>query len=201
MQCFKNNCAIDTGLTPLTELHCNYVIYIMKVALIGKICSGKSYISSYLNEVHDFNVYSFGQPVKKFAKEIFNLKTKDRAIIQDFAQKMKELDSDVWIKYILNQMNTDKNENIVVDDVRFPNEYKALQNENFIFIRLLISSEFQKNRIISTYGKEQGNQHIMRINDISESYTDKLQAEYTINITKQNEKSIYKTIDALLKTI
>ena len=41
----------------------------------------------------------------------------------------------------------------------------------------------------------------MRINDISESYTDKLQAEYTINITKQNEKSIYKTIDALLKTI
>jgi len=172
----------------------------MKIALIGKICSGKSHVSSYLKDIHGYRVFSFGAPVKRFAKNIFNLKTKDRAIIQDFAQKMKEIDSDVWINYVLNQIDTETAEHIVVDDVRFPNEHDALKEQNFTFIKLIISPELQRERIHSTYGDDAPN-HILRIQNISENHIDKLKAEYTINITKQNENSLCRTIDALLKTI
>lgn len=50
----------------------------MRIAFIGKICSGKSYAAKYLQDNHNFEILSFGEPVKKYATEIFNLKFKDR---------------------------------------------------------------------------------------------------------------------------
>lgn len=43
-------------------------------------------------------------------KEIFGVEWKDRELIQDFAEKVKEIDRDVWI----NMLDKD---NVVIDDV------------------------------------------------------------------------------------
>ena len=172
----------------------------MRIALIGKICSGKSFVSSHLENTSNFKVYSFGDAVKKYAKEIFKLKSKNRKIIQDFGQKMKEIDENVWINYVIYKINKDNAENIIVDDVRFPNEYKILKKMDFIFIKLNISEELQRIRIKNTY-KEDYEIHLERINDISENYINDIPSNYAVNITLIDETNILRYIDNIILNI
>ena len=48
----------------------------MRIAICGKICSGKSYLAKYLANKYDAEIYSFGYGVKKYCKEIFDMKIK-----------------------------------------------------------------------------------------------------------------------------
>lgn len=170
----------------------------MKIALIGKMCSGKSTIANYLKNNYNYKILSFGQPVKQYATEIFGLKNKNRAIIQDFAQKVREIDDEVWIKYLIRKYREENYSNIVVDDVRFPKELKALKQEGFVIIKINITKEFQIERIKNTYIENYEN-HIDRTNDISESYIEQLSAEYSYDMNKNTEKLIYNFIENILQ--
>jgi len=170
----------------------------MKIAIIGKICSGKSTCAQYLRDKYDFKIHSFGAPVKKYAKEIFNEKLKNRKLIQEFAQKIKEIDNDVWVNYLLNNINM--NDNIIIDDLRFPNEYSALKKKGFIIVKLLISKEFQEERIKITYPQNYTT-HLNRLNDISESFTDSLLEDYSFTVTEKSEDSLENFIDQLITKI
>ena len=170
----------------------------MKLALIGKMGSGKSTCADYLNKNHNFKILSFGEPVKKYAKEIFNDTTKNRQLIQDFAQKIKEIDQDVWVNYLLR--NVKYSENIVVDDLRFPNEYAALEKAGFKFIKLIISNKFQIERLKKTYPNNYNN-HISRRNDISESYINLLQADYFFNMNHYTETKLNSCLDNIVKKL
>ena len=98
----------------------------MKIALIGKMGSGKTTLAKYIEERYGYSLLSFATPVKKYAKELFNVHTKDRAFLQAFGQKMKEIDPDIWVNCIIRQIITDS---VIIDDVRFPNEYAALKKD------------------------------------------------------------------------
>ena len=74
----------------------------MKVALCGKMGSGKSYVSTHLVNLNYIRL-GFGDAVKKYCKEIFNMDYKDRHLLQKFAKSMRDIDPDVWIKYIENK--------------------------------------------------------------------------------------------------
>ena len=167
----------------------------MKIAIIGKICSGKSYLANYLKDKHNFEILSFGEPVKKYAKEIFNLKFKNREIIQKFAQSVKEIDNDVWVKYLINNLDKHKDKHIVIDDLRFKNEQFALKKRGFIFIKLEIIKDYQIERIKKTY-PDHYDVHISRLNDISENNT--LEYDYEFKITKESEDQLIKFIDTIL---
>lgn len=169
----------------------------MKIAIAGKLCSGKSFLAKYLQSKLDCNIYSFGYGVKKYCKEIFNMEYKDRKLLQDFAQKMREIDNDVWIKYTIRYINNDKNEHILLDDLRFPNEANYLKEAGFTIIRLIIDDTLQKERIQKTY-PESYKEHLLRKNDISESFIDKLPFDYNILINENNEKMITNIIDNIL---
>ena len=170
----------------------------MKVAIIGKMGSGKSTCAKYLEDKYNFKIHSFGGPVKKYAKEIFNEKDKNRELIQTFAQKIKEIDNDVWVKYLINDIN--HLDNIVVDDLRFPNEYSVLKKEGFTIIKLIISEKFQEKRIKQTYPNNYLS-HLTRRNDISESYTDSLDADYNFNISESSENNYEEFLDNIIKNL
>lgn len=170
----------------------------MKLAIIGKMGSGKSTCADYLHKKHNFKILSFGEPVKKYAKEIFNDTTKNRKLIQDFAQKIKEIDPDVWVNYLLR--NVKDSENIVIDDLRFPNEYSALEKVGFKFIKLNISDNFQIERLKKTY-PENYNNHISRRNDISESFVNLLQADYFFNVNEGTESKLNSSLDNIVKKL
>ena len=89
---------------------------------------------------------------------------------------------------------------IIIDDLRFPNEYSALKKKGFIIVKLLISKEFQEERIKITYPQNYTT-HLNRLNDISESFTDSLLEDYSFTVTEKSEDSLENFIDQLITKI
>ena len=126
----------------------------MKIAITGNICSGKSYLSRILMKKYNLELYSFAEKIKKISTDLFKVQHKDRILIQTIADKMKEIDPDIWIKYLLTEIN-DK-ENIIIDDLRFENEVKYLKEHGFVdqahgfFEDILKSSRAAGQRVAGT---------------------------------------------------
>ena len=138
----------------------------MKIAIIGKMCSGKSTIAQIIMDYDSsYKTFSFGGAVKKYAKEIFNMQGKDRSLLINFANKMRDIDENVWVRPVIEESRLF--ENCIVDDVRYQNELDALVNDNWIVIKLNISEELQKERIRETY-PENYEDHLKNINHLSE---------------------------------
>jgi hypothetical protein len=116
------------------------------------MCSGKTTLCNYLCSVEPrFQIFSFGKKVKEVGIDLFGMDplTKDRPLLTSLGQKMREIDSEVWINYVIEQ-NKDK-DFCLVDDLRYQNEYEALIKNGFKIIQLNISDELQGKRIREIY--------------------------------------------------
>jgi len=176
----------------------------IKIAIIGKICSGKTTIINKLLELKEYNfkVYNFGDYVKKYLYEIFDINiieniNKPRKLIQDFAENMKILDNDVWIKLLKKDINKhisrDISNIIIVGDVRFYNEYQMLKDLGFIFIKLDINKDLQIERIKNTYPNNY-QEHLERLEHISEINIDNFKYDYNIDVNNDLEIIINQLI-------
>ena len=124
----------------------------MKVAICGKMCSGKSSLAKYIQDSDSrFKILSYGQKVKDISTELFNMTIKDRTLIINVASKMREINPDVWSNYVLKK--SQHIEYCIIDDLRFQNELDGLINDgsDWIFIKLNISKELQTKRIKLLY--------------------------------------------------
>ena len=103
----------------------------MKIAIYGPMCSGKSTVANIINE-HDnrYKIYSFGQKIKDLAVELFDMEGKNRSLLITIADKMRDIDKDIWVKYIMKQVK-DK-DNCIIDDLRFQNELNYLKGWKII---------------------------------------------------------------------
>tara|TARA_B100000700_G_scaffold283741_1_gene336416 strand:+ start:259 stop:759 length:501 start_codon:yes stop_codon:yes gene_type:complete len=149
----------------------------MKIAIYGPMCSGKSTIASIIKENNsDYEIFSFGQKIKDLAKELFNMEGKDRTLLITIADKMREIDIDVWAKYIIKQ--TKSKENCIIDDLRFQNELNYLHD--WMIIALTTPKNIRIERIKNIY-PDNYDDHIKNMKHLSE--TDTLQfPENTIYI-------------------
>ena len=153
----------------------------VKIAFSGKLCSGKSTAAKIIGEIiNDVTILSFAGKVKEIARDLFGMTTKDRELLINIGKKMREIDSDIWIKYLLKE--SEKYENVVVDDLRFPNEYKYLKEHGFTIIRLNISREQQLERIKILY--DDWEVHSSKNNDESEVALDSCNFDYCIDTPK-----------------
>ena len=74
----------------------------MKIAIHGPMCSGKTTLANLIMQIDNrHKIFSFGQPIKDLAIELFNMKGKDRTLLISIADKMRDIDKDVWAKYTL----------------------------------------------------------------------------------------------------
>jgi len=122
----------------------------MKIAITGKMCSGKSTLANIIKETNsNYVIYSFGQKVKDVAKDLFNMKEKDRSLLTSIGTKMREIDTEVWINYVINQ--TKDQTHCIIDDLRYQNEYEDLSKNGYKIIQLKIDSETQEERIKMVY--------------------------------------------------
>ena len=124
----------------------------MRIAVTGKMCSGKTTLCNYLCELEPrFRIFSFGKKVKDVASDLFQMdpQIKDRTLLTSIGQKMREIDKDVWVNYVINQCKDV--EYCLVDDLRYQNEYEALIKNGFKIIQLNISDELQEYRIRNIY--------------------------------------------------
>ena len=138
----------------------------MKFAITGKMCSGKSSLAKLILENDKrYEIFSFGKKVKEVAEDLFNMKEKDRSLLVNIGTKMREIDENVWINYIINQ--TKDKDYCVIDDLRYQNEYDALYKNGFNIIKLIVDNKTQEERIKNIYPNNYQD-HLNNRNHISE---------------------------------
>jgi len=113
------------------------------------MASGKTTMADWLVTQQGYKKASLAGKVKEIARDLFRMKEKDRPLLQKIGMKMREVRASVWIDYIIGI--GDRYEDIVIDDVRFVNEAKALHEAGWTVIRLNIDDDTQKERLQKTY--------------------------------------------------
>ena len=104
---------------------------------------------------------------------------------------MREIDDDVWAKSTILRVN--KLENVIIDDLRFPNELDLLKKNKFFLIRINISKELQLQRLKKTYPNT-FQQHLKKINHQSETSLDNVSINnfnLVFNINSEDDASQY----------
>ena len=141
----------------------------MKIAIYGLMCSGKTTIANIIKELNcEYKIYSFSQKIKDLAQELFAMDPnfKDRSLLINIADKMREIDEDVWAKYIIKQSKD--NHFCIIDDLRFQNELDLLIKEkDWIFIVLNIDENIRLERLVKLYPNNYED-HIKNMNHLSE---------------------------------
>jgi broad-specificity NMP kinase len=168
----------------------------MKIAITGVMCCGKTTIANYLVQKYNYKKFSFADDLKKFAVDIFDMRVKDRKLLQEFGTKMKEIDKTIWIRRLDNKIK-DIAHNIVIDDLRFKDEEKYLRLNGFKILKLDIDNNLQNNRLKNTYCND-FNMHLECKNHESEINTNQINYDYYYLINNESESNIIKYIDNLI---
>jgi dephospho-CoA kinase len=128
----------------------------MKIALIGKIRSGKDTLGDYLITHYGMYRFAFGDPLKENVKrvfpEAFSNGKKPRKLLQEYGQKMREIDPDVWINHTFNRIQETEyihSHHVFISDARQPNEIDRLKAEGYTLIRVFASEQKRINRMLS----------------------------------------------------
>lgn len=172
----------------------------MRIGLTGGMCSGKSYVAGALVNNHGFQKFAFADKLKEIAFDLFDVRGKsprEREILQALGRKMREIDSEVWIKYLIKNIDTkypSRRSDIVVDDVRYVNEIKALQREDFKIIRINTPNNIRLERVASLYP------------DTTEAaLTDASEIEHLLvepdAYLDSSSIEVYRVLDSLLKSL
>ena len=183
---------------------------VIKIAISGKMCSGKSFCSKMIAEKYpQFKTFSFADKLKKTAHDLFfqdfQIKEggehtlvqmyKNRRLYVDFGQRMREIDPNVWINHVLK--DTKDVQFALIDDLRFKNEMKALKMNGWKTVRLNVSRELQVERLKNTYSNY--HHHLSKIDSSPEVDLDDVgEAEYDLVLHQHNN---YVDIDCLLNWV
>lgn len=125
----------------------------LKIALVGKMRSGKDTVADYLAFKYNFKVYAFADGIKELCKQLFPHLVegrKNRSIYQDVGQFMRSIDPHVWINQTMKRISRfSPLRNIVISDVRQQNEYDVLKSKGYIIIKIHADDEIRWERIRS----------------------------------------------------
>jgi len=177
-------------------------ITISNIAFIGNFASGKTYFSDILKqklEEKGIKAYrvSIAQKIKDLAKDLFDMQTKDRRLLQLLGAKMREVDQDVWIKYLILNAKRNALQPFIIDDVRFVNEYNLIKQSfsNFKVFKISTDEEQRMNMYEKLYGRRPTKEEI---NDPTETDIDNIPFDEIITNDYEKEtceKAIEKIIE------
>jgi len=177
-------------------------ITINNVAFIGKFASGKTFFSDMLKqklEEKGIKAYrvSIAQKIKDLAKDLFDMQTKDRRLLQLLGAKMREIDQDVWIKYLILNVKRNNLQPFIIDDVRFVNEYNLIKQSfpNFKVFKLVTDEEQRMNIYEKLYGRKPTKEEI---NDPTETDIDNIPFDEII-INDYKKETCEKAIDKIIE--
>lgn len=161
----------------------------IKIALIGKQRVGKSTVASYLVKEYDFFEKPLAEPIYELAQRYFQMQSKDRQLLIDIGEKMREIDKDVWLKFMWNYSSFMPR--LVVSDVRMMNEYEFLKDKGFTFIKVHADYDVRSEREGYDFECE---------NSTTESEVNEIPYDYKVwNISSLDY--LYSQIDRILKVV
>lgn len=141
----------------------------MKIAIFGKIRSGKDTLGKILIDEYGFTKKAFaegiGEIIEKYFPDAFK-GGKPRQHYQVIGQALRTLDPNVWVNYLLNNIKNLKCENIVITDGRQLNEAKRLKEEGFLIVKVTADEELRLKRMqqLGDVFNEEALQHETELN-------------------------------------
>lgn len=104
----------------------------MLIGIAGKFCSGKTTLCKLLYREYDNSkIFNFADKVKDIATDLFGMTDKDRTLLQNIGMKMREINKDVWVDYVINQCVA-KDHIYIIGDVRYQNECEIIRQKGGI---------------------------------------------------------------------
>ena len=171
----------------------------MKIAICGKMCSGKTSLANHImRTVPGYQTYSFASRIKELCCDLFGMTGKDRPLLIQFGNSMRDIDPDVWIHQVLKETRDRKD--CIIDDVRYQNEVDALIQDGWTFIQLHVPYDLQKRRIMRVY-PDNYQDHLDAFNHISESNSFTFPQGYpqlSLMMDENNEHIIIHDVNMLL---
>lgn len=125
----------------------------MKVAIVGKIRSGKDTVGHMFIKEHGCFKLAFadgiGSVIRKYFPEAFK-EGKPRRHYQHIGQEFRKLDPDVWIKDLTRTLTSLEERgitNFVITDMRQVNEASYLKEKGFTIIKVETADEIRLERM------------------------------------------------------
>lgn len=185
----------------------------IKIALTGKVRSGKDTIAEYAKEKYGMVIFSFGYDLKEeFHKKFPHIKRDPKPVrgYQLFGQLMREVKGeDVWVdkcferirglEEIAKNYNT-TGENIpfmpIIKDLRQPNELERCREEGFYIVRVNCPDHIRMERM----KKKGDNASKEDLNFETEKYLDNFYVDYEVDNVGSLEE-LYHKFDVVMKDI
>lgn len=184
-------------------------------AIMGKMGAGKTTIADIMAEDYGYVRLSFAAELKRIAVDLFGPDAiKNRGLMQDLGRYMREIDPMVWVNKALSHLVRFDGDAprmpvrqefdvmpgrasfapVVVDDLRFPNEYHALRKEGFVILNVEAHRNQRVNRLRAIAKLQDESQ----MEDISETALDGAVTDYTLtNTTTTTElRNLIQTVVA-----
>lgn len=135
----------------------------MLIGVIGNKRVGKTTFADYIVEKYGFITFAFADPIKEGAKIMFDLSEEQvngnlkevldkrwgftpRQFLQILGTDCcrEKFGKDVWIKRMKFWYEKNKTKNVVISDIRFPNEAEAVKEMGGILIKITNSNIIPK---------------------------------------------------------
>lgn len=178
----------------------------MLILLTGKIGSGKTTVSNYLQYKYKISKYALGDKVKEYCRDILNSchntniplsNFYDRDIKENYRNEMCNLSQiaknyfgdNIWIQCLANQLNPKSV--TIIEDIRFKHEYNYFkQHFNCVLVRIIRHNQVNQNYNTST------NINITN----SETNMDNVDSDYTI-FNNSDLRTLYSKVDVIIQHI
>jgi len=156
------------------------------IALMGGMGAGKTTVADYLVEHYGYTAKKISTPIYGIAEQLWGPEAaKDRGKLQELGIKMREIDEDVWLNLYLEDVTKAREEglDIVNDTLRMRNEYWALKELGFKFIRILTREATRQDRLMKI-GRIQDSSELQHATETDliglEAAKEGIGADYTI---------------------
>jgi len=166
--------------------------YGFRIALTGRMGTGKSTLAEFLKNSFGFQRRSFAAKLKEMAREMFDMKSKDRVLLQTLGSKLREVQSDVWAKYVIDEINETAPLRVVIDDMRYLNEATALKENGFKLVGLYALKESILKRRPVGFTPETARHP-------SETETDEIHVDCALDTSLSIETTYRKMMEMLLE--
>jgi dephospho-CoA kinase len=181
----------------------------MKIAMCGPMASGKSFIAERLIADAGYQRVSLARGVKLLGRAVIEALIADglvapeqagikqRRLLQAIGAEGRAIDANMWIRDAVSESR--KHDLVIIDDVRFINEARALVNEGFLLIRLRFADdESQMARLQKAY-PDDWERHWESRNDVSEcEYTQIPEELISLDLTVTDGEDNWREVAALV---
>jgi len=162
----------------------------------GKAYSGKTTCADYFVTKYNMQKLSFATILKELCRDVFNMKKKNRSLLQDVGTALRSVDEDVFVNYLERKIEMLGYRNgIVVDDLRYQNELKMLKRQKFMVMRLIVDDEILKERA----GQKGKIMTSAQLNHPSEKDLDNIYQDICFMTNEGTLKELYNKLDKIYK--